>query len=82
MISDFIRRTEPVEHRGIVLAPLFPRRTAAAAYLTLDDASGRGLRVTELDAAGNVPELAELSAFTQSDGHERPGWIASPSRRR
>ena len=58
MITDFIQLGDPVEYRGIVLAPLFPRRTPAAGYLTLDAAAPQGLRVTEVDAAGSVPELA------------------------
>jgi hypothetical protein len=48
---------EPVEHRGIVVAPLFPRRNPAADYATLDDALPQGLRITEVDEAGTVPEL-------------------------
>jgi hypothetical protein len=48
---------EPVEHRGIVLAPLFPRRQPRTQYVTLDEALGLGFRVTEVSAAGSVPEL-------------------------
>ena len=33
---------EPVEHRGIVVAPLFPLRDPVAAYVTLDEALARG----------------------------------------
>ncbi|MGH3031881.1 MAG: ARPP-1 family domain-containing protein [Gaiellaceae bacterium] len=48
---------EPVEHRGIVLAPLFPRSQPRAAYVTLDEALPLGFRVTEVSVAGSVPEL-------------------------
>jgi hypothetical protein len=49
---------EPAEHRGIVIAPLFPTRNPTAAYVTLDEALSHGLRITETGAAGTVPELA------------------------
>ena len=52
-----IQLGDPVEHRGIVIAPLFPRRQPRARYLTLEEAIPLGLRVTEVDAAGSVPEL-------------------------
>ena len=48
---------EAVEHRGIVLTPLFPRRDPVAEYLTLDEALPQGLRISEVDEAGSVPEL-------------------------
>ena len=38
MIQNLIQIGEPVEHRGIVVAPLFPRRDPVAAYVTLDEA--------------------------------------------
>jgi hypothetical protein len=47
-----------VEHRGIVIAPLFPRHQPLADYLTLEEALPLGFRVEEIDAAGSVPELA------------------------
>jgi hypothetical protein len=49
---------EAVEHRGVVVAPLFPTRDPVCAYLTLDEALPRGLAVTETDPAGTVPELS------------------------
>ena len=49
---------DPVEHRGIVLAPLFPLRDPRAVYITLDAALARGLTITETSDAGDVPELA------------------------
>ncbi len=77
MISSSIQLGERVEHRGIVLVPIFPRRTPVAAYLTLDEASASGLRVTEIDAAGSVPELAVENPLDESvllyDGEELVG---------
>lgn len=49
---------EPVEHRGIVVAPLFPLRDPVARYTTLDEALERGLEITETGPDGSVPELA------------------------
>ena len=56
-MQSVLQLGEPVTHRGIVVAPLFPRRQPRAEYLTLDEAIPLGLRVTEVDAAGSVPEL-------------------------
>lgn len=47
----------PVEHRGIVVAPLFPLHDPAARYVTLDHALERGLEVAETGPEGHVPEL-------------------------
>ncbi|MEJ7793506.1 MAG: DUF6569 family protein [Gaiellaceae bacterium] len=58
MIDTFIQLGEPVEHRGIVIAPIFPRRTPVAGYATLEDALPLGLRIGEVSEAGAVPELA------------------------
>ena len=57
MIDTAFQLGEPVEHRGIVVTPLFPRRDPLAAYITLDEALPRGLRITETSASGEVPEL-------------------------
>ncbi len=57
MIQNLIQIGEAVEHRGIVIAPLFPRRDPVTDYITLDEALPAGLRVCEVDAAGSVPEL-------------------------
>ena len=48
MIATSIQLGEPVEHRGIVIAPLFPRRTPDAAYVTLEQALPLGFRVDEV----------------------------------
>src|SRR5213075_2376763 len=48
---------DPVEHRGVAIAPLFPRQQPVTEYLTLEDALPLGFRVEEVDAAGRVPEL-------------------------
>ena len=52
-----IQLGDPVEHRGVVIAPLFPRIDPRAEYLTLEQAIPVGFHVTEVDAAGSVPEL-------------------------
>ena len=57
MTLDTFQLGEPVEHRGIVVAPLFPRHDPVASYITLDEALPRGLRITETSDAGTVPEL-------------------------
>jgi len=57
MSLDTFQLGEPVEHRGIVVTPLFPRRDPVAAYVTLDEALPRGLRITETSDSGTVPEL-------------------------
>ena len=57
MIATSIQLGEPVEHRGIVIAPLFPRRTPEAAYVTLEEALPLGFRVEEVSEQGSVPEL-------------------------
>ena len=36
MFSDTIQLGDAVEHRGIVTAPLFPKRDPVADYVTLD----------------------------------------------
>src|SRR5918997_2943479 len=54
---DTIQVGDAVEHRGVVIAPLFPRRSPVAGYVTLEEALPLGFRVTEVDAAGSVPEL-------------------------
>jgi hypothetical protein len=58
MIKDVIQLGEAREHRGIVVTPLFPLHDPVAAFVTLDEALERGLRITEVDESGSVPELA------------------------
>ena len=68
---------DPVAHRGIVVTPLFPSRDPVAGYITLDEALLRGLTITEIDAAGSVPELAVVNpldvAVLLYDGEELVG---------
>ena len=68
---------DPVEHRGIVLAPLFPLRNPVARYVTLDDALARGLTITETTDAGEVPELTVSNPLVEDvllcDGAEIVG---------
>lgn len=55
--TTLIQMGEPVEHRGIVLAPLFPWTRARAQYITLEEALGVGFQVTEMAAGASVPEV-------------------------
>jgi hypothetical protein len=68
---------EPAEHRGIVVSPLFPRHDPRAAYLTLEDAISRGLRVQEVGESGSVPELVVVNPLAEQvllyDGEELVG---------
>ena len=68
---------DPVEHRGIVITPLFPARDPVAAYITLDEALPRGLTITEMSDAGSVPELAVINPLDETvllyDGEELVG---------
>src|SRR5436190_20789891 len=57
MIENSIQLGDLVEHRGVVIAPLYPRNDPRAEYLTLEEALPLGFRITEVDAAGSVPEL-------------------------
>ncbi len=72
-----IQLGHPVERRGVVIAPLFPRTDPRAAYLTLDEAIPLGFHVTELDAAGSVPELLAKNPLDSNvllyDGEELLG---------
>ena len=63
-LDSTIQLGETVSHRGVIVAPLFPRLTPVAAYVTLDEALPLGFRVTEVDAAGLVPELAAYAGIT------------------
>ncbi len=68
---------EAVEHRGIVIAPLFPRQDPVAGYITLDEALAGGLRIRETSEAGNVPELVVENPLDERvllyDGEELVG---------
>ncbi len=57
MIENLFQIGEPAEHRGITIAPIFPRRKPVAVYLTLDEALAGGLRIREASDSGSVPEL-------------------------
>ena len=66
-----------VEHRGIVITPLFPARDPVAGYITLDEALPRGLTISETSDAGSVPELAVVNHLDEAvllyDGEELVG---------
>jgi ARG and Rhodanese-Phosphatase-superfamily-associated Protein domain len=72
-----IQLGEPVEHRGVVVAPLFPRLKPRAEYVALEEALPLGLRVAEVDAAGSVPELVATNPLDSNvllyDGEELLG---------
>lgn len=76
-LASTLQLGDPVEHRGIVIAPLFPRADPRAAYVTLEDALPLGFRVTEIDTAGSVPELAVENPLDRDvllyDGEELVG---------
>jgi hypothetical protein len=75
--STAIQLGEPVEHRGIVVAPLFPRIQPRADYLTFDEAAPLGFRIEEVDEAGSVPQLLVENPLDASvllyDGEELVG---------
>jgi hypothetical protein len=77
VLHELTQIGEPVEHRGIVVAPLFPRRDPVADYRTLDEALARGLLIREVDGAGTVPELAADNPLDEHvllyDGEELVG---------
>ena len=68
---------EPTEHRGIVVAPLFPLRDPVARYVTLDEAIGHGLEIAETGPDGTVPELTVTNPLDDAvllyDGEELVG---------
>jgi hypothetical protein len=72
-----IQLGDAVERRGVVIAPLFPRTDPRAEYLTLEQAVPLGFHVTELDAAGSVPELLAKNPLDHNvllyDGEELLG---------
>ena len=61
MLETVLQLGDAVEHRGVVLTPLFPRHTPVAEYATLEDALPLGLRIDEVSDAGSVPELAVMN---------------------
>lgn len=77
MIDTSFQLGQPVEHRGIVVIALFPRRDPVARYLTLDEALPQGLRITETSVTGSVPELALHNPLDENvllyDGEELVG---------
>ena len=77
MIRNLIQLGTAVEHRGIVVAPLFPRRNPGADYVTLDQALAQGLRISETSQSGSVPELVVENPLSERvllyDGEELVG---------
>ena len=77
MLDHPFQLGDPISHRGIVITPLFPRRDPTASYLPLEAALAQGLRISEIDAAGSVPELTVDNPLTTDvllyDGEELTG---------
>jgi hypothetical protein len=77
MIQNLFQIGDAVEHRGIVVAPLFPRNDPVATYVTLDEALVGGLRIREVDESGSVPELVVENPLAERvllyDGEELVG---------
>lgn len=77
MIEQSIQLGEPVEHRGVVIAPLYPRADPKAEYVTVEEALPLGFRITEIDATGSVPELLAFNPLDTAvllyDGEELLG---------
>jgi hypothetical protein len=77
MLRDTVQLGDPVEHRGIVVVPLYPRHDPVAQYITLDEALPRGLRISETSESGTVPELVVESPLAERvllhDGEELVG---------
>ena len=65
MIKSLFQLGEPVEHRGIVVALVFPLRDPVAAYVTLDEALAGGLRVREVDESGAFPSSSSRTCSTR-----------------
>jgi len=55
--TSTIQLGDPIQHEGIVVAPLFPRTQPRAGYLTFEEAAPLGFRISEIDEDGSVPEL-------------------------
>ena len=76
-MTSIFQLGDPVEHRGIVVTPLFPTHDPIAGYITLDEALPRGLEITEISEAGSVPELAVVNPLSEAvllyDGEELVG---------
>ncbi|MBA3402245.1 MAG: hypothetical protein H0U05_09710 [Actinobacteria bacterium] len=77
MFRDLYQLGDYMLHRGIVVAPLFPRRDPVAEYITLDEALVGGLRIREVDESGTVPELVVENLLDENvllyDGEELVG---------
>ena len=69
---------DPVEHRGIVVAPLFPARDPAPRYMTLDEALPHGLAIAETSrrrlgarARGPQPARRQRAALRRRGARRR-----------
>src|SRR4051812_31957769 len=68
---------EPIQHRGVVVVPVFPTRDPECSFVTLDDALPQGFAITETSLSGSVPELAVRNPLDANvllyDGEELVG---------
>ncbi len=75
--AEHVQLGEAVEHRGVVVCPLFPASDPRARYLTLEEALQRGLSIRETNEAGSVPELRVVNPLAEDvllyDGEELVG---------
>lgn len=76
-VNETLQIGDPVEHRGVVIAPLFPRRQPQADYVTLEEALALGFVVREVNEAGIVPMLTVENPLDSNvllyDGEELVG---------
>lgn len=72
-----IQLGDPIQHEGIVVAPLFPRTQPRTEYLTFEEAAPLGFRISEIDGDGSVPELLAENPLDRNvllyDGEELVG---------
>jgi hypothetical protein len=75
--TDQFQLGDAVEHRGVEIAPRFPRRDPEARYVTRDEALPQGFRVREVSESGAVPELLAENPLAEDvllyDGEELVG---------
>jgi len=77
VIENLFQLGEGIDHRGILIVPLFPKRDPLARYITLDEALRMGFSVCEVSEAGLVPELLAENPLSDDvllyDGEELVG---------
>jgi hypothetical protein len=56
-LADTVQTGDPQQSDGVSIVPLFPRRSPVCDYVALDRAMEAGLRIAEVDEAGDVGRL-------------------------